>query len=462
MRVIGITGSIACGKSTVSREMMRRGFPVIDGDELSRELTGPGGEAVPAVRSVFGDRYINQDGSMNRRAMGKLVFADSRAREQLDLVMDPFLRSLTLRKIEAVRGSGAKLCFLDMPLLFEKQYDSLCDSVWCVWLQEDLQLERLMNRDGYTREEALSRMRAVLSSDQKADLASAVIDNSGTVEETLRQASMLLERELARAAGTPARRKRAVSPPPVRSVQDDEPIETDTLDRPESSRRKPRKASWQMPRWLRISLISLTAVLAVSLTSFILMHAWLTRQADLHRREQQAIDQQYPLEYRDEIQRISGEYNLSPALIASVIRNESSFRPAAESSVGARGLMQVMPETAEWIAHKLKVDNYSLEQLYNPETNIRFGCWYLNYLSTLFHGDPICVVCAYHAGQGEISSWLRNPSISSDGLTMKIDRLPEGPTKTYAGRVTRDYGIYQAKYFSPVLPDPADPADAAP
>ena len=462
MRVIGITGSIACGKSTVSREMMRRGFPVIDGDELSRELTCPGGEAVPAVRSVFGDRYINQDGSMNRRAMGKLVFADSRAREQLDLVMDPFLRSLTLRKIEAVRGSGAKLCFLDMPLLFEKQYDSLCDSVWCVWLPEDLQLERLMNRDGYTREEALSRMRAVLSSDQKADLASAVIDNSGTVEETLRQASMLLERELARAAGTPARRKRAVSPPPVRSVQDDEPIETDTLDRPESSRRKPRKASWQMPRWLRISLITLTAVLAVSLTSFILMRAWLTRQADLHRREQQAIDQQYPLEYRDEIQRISGEYNLSPALIASVIRNESSFRPAAESSVGARGLMQIMPETAEWIAHKLKVDNYSLEQLYNPETNIRFGCWYLNYLSTLFHGDPLCVVCAYHAGQGEISSWLTNPSISSDGLTMKIDRLPEGPTKTYAGRVTRDYGIYQAKYFSPVLPDPADPADAAP
>ena len=462
MRVIGITGSIACGKSTVSREMMRRGFPVIDGDELSRELTGPGGEAVPAVRSVFGDRYINQDGSMNRRAMGKLVFADSRAREQLDLVMDPFLRSLTLRKIEAVRESGAQLCFLDMPLLFEKQYDSLCDSVWCVWLPEDLQLERLMNRDGYTREEALSRMRAVMSSDQKADLASAVIDNSGTVEETLRQASMLLERELARAAGTPARRKRAVSPPPVRSVQDDEPIETDTLDRPESSRRKPRKASWQMPRWLRISLISLTAVLAVSLTSFILMRAWLTRQADLHRREQQAIDQQYPLEYRDEIQRISGEYNLSPALIASVIRNESSFRPAAESSVGARGLMQIMPETAEWIAHKLKFDNYSLEQLYNPETNIRFGCWYLNYLSTLFHGNPLCVVCAYHAGQGEISSWLTNPSISSDGLTMKIDRLPEGPTKTYAGRVTRDYGIYQAKYFSPVLPDPADPADAAP
>ena len=463
MRVIGITGSIACGKSTVSREMMRRGFPVIDGDALSRELTGPGGEAVPAVRSVFGDRYINPDGSMNRRAMGLLVFSDNRSREQLDLVMDPFLRSLTLRKIEQARASGTKLCFLDMPLLFEKGYDSLCDSVWCVWLPENLQLERLMARDGYTREEAMSRIRVVMSSDQKADLSTAVIDNSGPVEETIRQASILLERELKRAGGNPARRKRSVSPPLVRSDEED-PEQPDLIERPESSRRRPssRKAAWQMPRWLKISLVSLTAVLAVSLTSFILMRAWLTRQSDLHRQEQLSIDQQYPLEYREEIRRISREYNLSPALIASVIRNESSFRPRVESSVGARGLMQIMPETAEWIAHKLKTDNYSFEMLYDPETNIRFGCWYLNYLSTLFHGDPLCVVCAYHAGQGEISTWLSNPSISSDGLTMSVDRLPEGPTKTYAGRVTRDYGIYQTKYFSPVLPDPADSADAAP
>ena len=462
MRVIGITGSIACGKSTVSREMMRRGFPVIDGDALSRELTGPGGEAVPAVRSVFGDRYINQDGSMNRRAMGKLIFSDDRSREQLDLLMDPFLRSLTLRKIEQARTSGTKLCFLDMPLLFEKEYNALCDSVWCVWLPENMQLERLMERDGYSREEAMSRIRAVMSSDRKADLASAVIDNSGTVEETLRQASVLLERELERAGGNSARRRRSVSPPPIRSDVPDQAEQPDLIDRPESSRRKPssRKAAWEMPRWLRISLITLSAILAVSLTSFILMHAWLTKQADRHRQEQQAIDDQYPLGYREEIQRVSREYNLSPALIASVIRNESSFRPEVESSVGARGLMQVMPETAEWIAHKLKTDNYSFEQLYDPETNIRFGCWYLNYLSTLFHGDPLCVVCAYHAGQGEIRTWLSNPSISSDGLTMSVDRLPDGPTKIYAGRVTRDYGIYQAKYFEAILPDPADSASA--
>ena len=140
--------------------------------------------------------------------------------------------------------------------------------------------------------------------------------------------------------------------------------------------------------------------------------------------------------------------------------NESSFRPAVESSVGARGLMQVMPDTAEWIAHKLRMDDYRLDQLYDPETNIRFGCWYLNYLSTLFNGDPLCVVCAYHAGQGEISSWLSNPAYSSDGLTLNQSSLPEGPTKLYAGRVTRDYGIYKAKYFDQdnLIPSP-DNAD---
>ena len=93
------------------------------------------------------------------------------------------------------------------------------------------------------------------------------------------------------------------------------------------------------------------------------------------------------------------------------------------------------------------MDDYRLDQLYDPDTNIRFGCWYLNYLSTLFNGDPLCVVCSYHAGQGEISSWLSNPAYSSDGLTLNLSSLPEGPTKLYAGRVTRDYGIYKAKYF---------------
>ena len=475
MRLIGITGSIACGKSTVSRELIRKGYPVIDGDMLSRELTGPGGIAMSEIHTVFGDRYVLSDGSLNRREMGRLVFSDPLARDRLDRVMAPYLKSLTMRRIEEIRSSGADLCFLDFPLLYEKGYDQYCDSVWCVWLPEDLQLLRLMERDGYSRDEAMNRIRAVMSSDDKANRSPVVIDNSGPVEDTLQQVEDQLNIELSRIV-SPSRRRRANNTAfgqnSVQQFNGSAPSSISStvhytvpdmgFDRPASARKKQtdRKKSWALPAWVRIILISLAFLLAVSFTAQMLMNAYLARRRETHKAEQLAIDERYPLMYRDIISSIASEYNLAPSLIAAVIMNESSFRPAVESSVGARGLMQVMPDTAEWIAHKLRMDDYRLDQLYDPETNIRFGCWYLNYLSTLFNGDPLCVVCAYHAGQGEISSWLSNPAYSSDGLTLNQSSLPDGPTKQYAGRVTRDYGIYKAKYFDQdnLIPSP-DNAD---
>ena len=464
MRLIGITGSIACGKSTVSRELLRLGYPVIDGDELSRELTGPGGAAMSEIRSSFGNRFVLPDGSLNRKEMGILVFSDPLARQKLDRVMAPFLRKLTLQRIDEFRSYGVPLCFLDFPLLYEKGYDQYCDTVWCVWIPEELQLQRLMERDGYTRDEALSRMRAVMSSDEKADRSPVVIDNSGPVDDTLQQVEDQLRVELSRTGAAPRRRRPSGSPP----VPDPAPAASPApfperigpsggftvpdlgIERSEFTRRKPsrRKSSWTVPAWLRISLISLSAVLIVSFTAQMLMNAYLVRRRETHEAEQSSIDAHYPLYYEDLIRRISSEYNLSPSLVASVILNESSFRPDVRSAVGARGLMQLMPDTAEWIAGKLKMDNYRDDLLNEPDINIRFGCWYLNYLSTLFNGNPLCVVCAYHAGQGEIAAWLANPLYSSDGLTLNMENLPEGPTKIYAGRVTRDYGIYQAKYFN--------------
>ena len=470
MRVIGLTGSIACGKSTVSQELRRLGCTVIDGDQLSRGLTGPGGAAIPLIREAFGPSFFQPDGSLNRRALGNLVFSDPEALQRLDNLMAPLLVQATRDQLSKARTEGQKLCFLDFPLLYEKGYDQLCDSVWCVWLPEEKQLERLMERDGFAREEALSRIHAVLSSDQKAARADVVIDNSGAVEDTLKQIPGLLEKELSRVPARRRRSERYENPPaqaaaPALSPAED-PLETlsedapDTLERPAAARKKAarRRASWRMPSWLAALLITSCALLAVSFTAQGLMRAWLHRQAEQRAAEQAAIDRNYPLLYRDLITEYAEEYNLRPAFVAAIIRNESSFRPEAESSVGARGLMQLMPATAEWIAHKLKVEGYAFERMYDPASNIRFGCWYLNYLSGLFRGDPVCVVCAYHAGQSEIASWLSDRAISDDGLTMALDRLPEGPTKTYAERVTRDDGIYEKKYFTP---DPSD-ADVLP
>ena len=450
MRLIGITGSIACGKSTVSRELIRRGFPVIDGDSLSRELTGPGGSAMPDIRSVFGDRYVLPDGSLNRREMGRLVFSEPQALNRLDQVMAPYLQELTFSRIESVRSSGALLCFLDMPLLFEKGYDRFCDAVWCVWLPEDLQLQRLIARDGFSRDEALSRIRSVLSSDEKADRSTVVIDNSGTVEDTLLQVSDQLETELSRAGSAAPRRRRSGVQNVAMPARQEYPVPDMGFERPQSARKQApaRKVSSSLPRWMIIALISMCALLLISFTARMLMDAYLVKQKEIHEAEQRAIDAAYPLMYNEYITRYAAENNLAPSLIAAVIMNESSFRPEVESGVGARGLMQLMPDTAEWIAHKLRMDDsYSFELMKEPDVNIRFGCWYLNYLSSLFNGNPLCVVCAYHAGQGEVSSWLANPLYSTDGVTLNYSSLPDGPTKTYAGRVIRDYGIYQKKYY---------------
>ncbi len=456
MRIIGLTGSIACGKSTVSGCLQSAGYPVVDGDRLSRELTSPGSPALFSIAQTFGPEMLYEDGSLNRRRLGRLVFSDPQARQRLDELMAPHLLSATRQRIESARAAGAPLCFLDMPLLFEKGYDRLCDTVWTVWLPADVQLSRLMARDGYSREEALERMGAVLSSDEKAARADRVIDNSGSVEQTLAIVSQLLAEELQKPGpDLPERPRRSrPAPSPAPGPAEAPPA---MMERPQAAkaRKTPRKSAWRLPVWLKVSLIAAAVLILVSVTAYSLMGAWLRQREEEHIAEQQAIDARYFLLYRDYIERWAEEYNLSPAFVAAIIRNESSFDPKAVSGVGARGLMQLMPDTAEWIAGKLRVDGYAFERMYDPESNIRFGCWYLNYLSKLFLGDPVSVAAAYHAGQGQVKVWLSDPALSADGYTLNLDAMPEGPTKNYAGRVTRDYGIYQEKYFAPAL-RPAD------
>ena len=454
MRIIGLTGSIACGKSTVSSFLSSRGIPVVDGDRLSRELTSPGSPALRAVAQSFGEQVLYEDGTLNRRCLGRIVFSDPQARQQLDDLMAPYLLSATRQRVDEIRASGAPLCVLDMPLLLEKGYDRLCDTVWTVWLPEDLQLARLMSRDGYTRDEAVNRIRSVLSSDEKARRADRVIDNSGPVEQTFSVVSGYLEEELRLSAPQAVpRRSRSLS-------AEDAPVQ---MERPESSRirRKPRKAAWRLPVWLKASLIVFTALLLVGTTAFFLMQGFLAECAKTHAAEQEHIDNHYPLLYRDLIEKYAAEYNLSPAFVSAVIRNESSFQAKVESGAGARGLMQLMPDTAEWIAGKLNVEGYAFERMFDPESNIRFGCWYLNYLSRTFLGDPVSVTAAYHAGQNQVKVWTSDPLRSEDGYSLPLSSLPDGPTKNYAEKVTRDYGIYQEKYFTPDQPSDGPDASAS-
>ena len=165
----------------------------------------------------------------------------------------------------------------------------------------------------------------------------------------------------------------------------------------------------------------------------------------------------FPLTYREQVEALSAEYGVPVPLIFAVVKAESGFRPEAQSHAGACGLMQLMPDTAEWIAHKYNEDGagYSFDSLYDPETNIRYGTWYLGYLSRRFGGDAKKIVCAYHAGQGNVDSWLKNPQYSADGVTLNV--IPTQDTATYASRVLRARDVYQKYYFPVETIEPTEP-----
>lgn len=243
------------------------------------------------------------------------------------------------------------------------------------------------------------------------------------------------------AAPTPAPLMDA-APPPV-------------MERPKAPARRVRKPSHRMPVWITACIIGSMILILALVAAQNMMQAYLTQRQNEREAAYQRIVDAHPIYYKDLIEQYAAENNLQPAFVAAIILNESSFRTDAESSVGARGLMQLMPDTAEWIAGKLDVDYFHFDFMYDAEQNIRYGTWYLSYLCDLFRGDPITVASAYHAGQSTVTGWLSDRSISPDGISLDLNSMVDGPTKTYAGRVTQAYAIYDALYY-----DQAPAADA--
>lgn len=196
MRIIGLTGGIACGKSNISQTLQTLGAVIIDGDLLSRELTAPGGAALPGIRDRFGEAVFFPDGTLNRKALGRVIFSDGQARRDLDKLMQPLLRQLIDQRIAQARDSGAAACVLDMPLLYEAGLEGLCDRVWCAWIPKEVQLQRLMERDQLSPEEAQARLDSQLPAEEKANRADVVIDTSGSIGYTKSILPGLYAREL--------------------------------------------------------------------------------------------------------------------------------------------------------------------------------------------------------------------------------------------------------------------------
>ncbi len=140
------------------------------------------------------------------------------------------------------------------------------------------------------------------------------------------------------------------------------------------------------------------------------------------------------------IDRYAREYQVEPAMISAIIARESHYDPYAESRVGARGLMQIMEDTGKWIAGKVGVKDYRYEHLFDPELNIRFGAWYLSYLSDHFQGNPVMVAAAYHAGLNNVNLWAMK--FADDERFLTVDQIPKDDTKDYVKKVMNAYALY--------------------
>ena len=181
--VIGLTGGIACGKSNISDRLSSLGVPVIDAGRISRALTAPGGAALPGIRAAFGEGFF-PGGVLDRRALGALVFSDPEALNRLNGLTHPLILDEIGKQLDALNALGEPVCVLEAPLLFEAGLDRLCDTVWCAWIPEELQIQRLMERDGLTREEARRRIASQMPAAEKKRRSGLVINTGGSREES--------------------------------------------------------------------------------------------------------------------------------------------------------------------------------------------------------------------------------------------------------------------------------------
>ncbi|HCZ8189993.1 TPA: dephospho-CoA kinase [Staphylococcus aureus] len=193
-KVIGLTGGIASGKSTVSELLSVFGFKVVDADKAAREAVKKGSKGLAQVREVFGDEAIDENGEMNRRYMGDLVFNHPEKRLELNAIIHPIVRDIMEEEKQEYLKQGYNV-IMDIPLLFENELENTVDEVWVVYTSESIQMDRLMQRNNLSLEDAKARVYSQISIDKKSRMADHVIDNLGDKLELKQNLERLLVEE---------------------------------------------------------------------------------------------------------------------------------------------------------------------------------------------------------------------------------------------------------------------------
>ncbi|WP_297966062.1 dephospho-CoA kinase [uncultured Anaerovibrio sp.] len=179
MKIIGLTGGIASGKSTVTKYLRQQGFTVVDCDKIAWQLAEPDQPIWQVYFSRYGGQVINADRTLNRQAVADIVFNNQRELAVINSLVHPLIKEEMLSQTDKAQNRGEKVIFLDVPLLFEAGYDTIADEIWLVYVNRGTQLRRLMARNGFGREEALRRIDAQMSIEEKKQLSDVIIDNNG-------------------------------------------------------------------------------------------------------------------------------------------------------------------------------------------------------------------------------------------------------------------------------------------
>ncbi len=197
MKIIGLPGGIASGKSTVATELRKQNVPVFDADEVSRNAVAKGSKGLALVSEAFGAEYLTAGGEMDRAKISQLVFSDKEALKTLEGILHKIVWDEAEAFLAEAREQKAKLAVLDVPLLIETKWHERVDLVWLVAVSKEQQIKRAMIRSGMTEEEVKARIAAQMSLEDKKKFADVVLDNSGALEETLEQ----VHKELAKLLG---------------------------------------------------------------------------------------------------------------------------------------------------------------------------------------------------------------------------------------------------------------------
>lgn len=191
--IIGLTGGIATGKSTVSSMLATFDVPIIDADKIARDVVKPGKSSYVEIVREFGSKILRKDRTINREELGKIIFANQEKRELLNSIVHPAIRKEMIKQRDDYVRSGVKSVVLDIPLLFESNLTTYVHKTVVVYVPQHIQLKRLIKRDCLSEEEALKRINSQIPISEKTKMADAVIDNSQTKEKTFQQIKSLLQ-----------------------------------------------------------------------------------------------------------------------------------------------------------------------------------------------------------------------------------------------------------------------------